>query len=91
MNKMRAFFLLACVTLLSDGARAYTQDNIEAPISFPESVDAHDALGSAYMNAGNYESAIRSFTRSLELYPINSGAFDMLNMALAQQESTSNP
>jgi glyoxylase-like metal-dependent hydrolase (beta-lactamase superfamily II) len=34
MNKMQAFFLLACVTLLSDGARAYTQDDIEAPISF---------------------------------------------------------
>ncbi len=52
---------------------------------FPESVDAHDDLGSAYMNVGNYEPAIRSFKQSLRLYPINSGAFDMLSMAQSQR------
>jgi glyoxylase-like metal-dependent hydrolase (beta-lactamase superfamily II) len=47
---------------------------------FPRSVDAHDWLGVAHMEAGHKEPAIRSFERSLELFPLNSGAYDLLRM-----------
>lgn len=39
----------------------------------PESFNAYDSLGEAYMNAGNKELAIKNYKKSLELNPHNDG------------------
>ena len=38
---------------------------------FPESFNAYDSLGEAYMKAGNNELAISNYLRSLKLNPEN--------------------
>lgn len=49
--------------------------NVEA---YPESANAYDSLGEAYMEAGETELAIDNYERSLELDPHNSNAVSML-------------
>lgn len=44
----------------------------------PESANAHDSLGEAYMKAGNKELAIQHYEKSLELNPRNRNAKQML-------------
>jgi len=44
----------------------------------PESANAHDSLGEAYMLKGDREAAIESYTKSLELNPENSNAVEKL-------------
>ena len=45
---------------------------------FPHSVAAHEWLGDAYILAGQYPLAIKTFTKTLELYPLDSYAKDMI-------------
>jgi len=45
---------------------------------FPESMDAIDWLGIAYMDAGQKKEALKCFNQSLELNPLNSWAKDMI-------------
>jgi len=45
---------------------------------YPESANAYDSLGEAYMNAGQNELAIENYRRSLELNPENENAARML-------------
>jgi cytochrome c-type biogenesis protein CcmH/NrfG len=49
--------------------------NVEA---FPNSANAYDSLGEAYMVKGDKELAIRNYQRSLELNPQNKNAIEML-------------
>ena len=49
--------------------------NVEA---FPQSGNAYDSLGEAYMKAGQKELAIKSYAKSLELNPGNRNAVDQL-------------
>ncbi len=49
--------------------------NVEA---YPKSSFTHTALGTAYMEAGEYESAVKSYARALELNPKNTQALEML-------------
>jgi tetratricopeptide (TPR) repeat protein len=46
---------------------------------FPDSWEAHDALGDTYMVKGDTTSAIQSFRKSLQLNPQNARAKEMLN------------
>jgi CubicO group peptidase (beta-lactamase class C family) len=46
--------------------------------AFPNSANAHDSLGEAYLRSGNQEEAARSYRRSLELDPNNGNARDVL-------------
>jgi tetratricopeptide (TPR) repeat protein len=45
---------------------------------FPQSANAYDSLGEAYMTAGNKELAIQNYKKSLELNPANDNAKKML-------------
>ena len=45
---------------------------------FPESANAHDSLGEAYLNRGQTELAIQSYEKSLELNPDNANAASVL-------------
>ncbi len=45
---------------------------------FPESSNAYDSLGEAYINRGDIESAIRCYKKSLELNPENTNAAEQL-------------
>ncbi len=45
---------------------------------FPQSPNACDSLGEAYMNAGNREMAVKHYRKSLELDPKNTNAADTL-------------
>jgi Flp pilus assembly protein TadD len=45
---------------------------------FPDSWNAHDSLGEAYMKAGRAKDAVRSYERSLRLNPANENARKML-------------
>lgn len=49
--------------------------NVEA---HPKSAFAHAVLGSAYMEAGEYESAVKSYARVLELNPKSTQAIEAL-------------
>lgn len=49
--------------------------NIEA---FPNSANAYDSMGEAYMIEGNKEMAIENYKKSLELNPSNTNAVEML-------------
>ena len=44
----------------------------------PNSANAYDSLGEAYMKSGDGEAAIRSYRRALELNPRSRNAADML-------------
>lgn len=44
----------------------------------PNSFNAYDSLGEAYMNAGNKQMAIRNYKKSIELNPHNDGGKQML-------------
>lgn len=46
--------------------------------AFPESYNAWDSLGEAYMKVGNHEEAVRHYEKSLELNPNNTNALKML-------------
>jgi tetratricopeptide (TPR) repeat protein len=45
---------------------------------YPQSSNAYDSLGEAYMTNGDAEAAIQSYRKSLELNPDNSNAVKML-------------
>jgi len=45
---------------------------------YPESANAYDSLGEAYMKAGERELAIKNYEKSLELDPRNENAKKML-------------
>jgi predicted alpha/beta superfamily hydrolase len=45
---------------------------------YPDSWNAHDSLGEAYLRAGRTEDAVRSYERSLRLNPDNANAKKML-------------
>jgi imidazolonepropionase-like amidohydrolase len=49
--------------------------NVEA---YPQSADAYDSLGEAYMRSGDKPRAVASYTRSLELNPASENARKML-------------
>jgi cytochrome c-type biogenesis protein CcmH/NrfG len=59
---------------MADAIRIF-QLNVE---DHPDSWNAFDSLGEAYMNDGQKELAIRSYERSVELNPNNSGGEAML-------------
>ena len=54
---------------------------------FPESANAYDSLGEAYLNGGQTEKAIRSYKKSLELNPDNQNAAAQLKR-LTEENST---
>jgi len=43
-------------------------------LEYPESANAYDSLGEAFMKAGEKELAIRNYEKSLELNPKNENA-----------------
>ena len=45
---------------------------------FPESFNVHDSLGEAYMKASDFDKAIASYSKSVELNPKNTNAVEML-------------
>jgi len=47
-------------------------------LEYPESYNAYDSLGEAYMRAGEKDFAIRNYEKSLELNPKNENAKKML-------------
>ena len=51
---------------------------------YPKSWNAWDSLGEAYMKAGNTDSAIRDYQKSLQLNPRNAGA----RQAIAKMQAT---
>ncbi|PHO01268.1 serine hydrolase, partial [Rhodobacteraceae bacterium 4F10] len=46
--------------------------------SFPESYDAYDSLGEAYMKDGQIKKDIKNYQKSLELNPDNTNAVEKL-------------
>lgn len=70
------------------GYRLLSRDKIDVAVAvfelnaemFPQSLDTNDCLGEAYMTAGDKERAVKVFRRSLEMYPLNSYAFDMIHL-----------
>jgi CubicO group peptidase (beta-lactamase class C family) len=70
----------------SAGYQLVAQKNIENAIGLfqlnvqlhPESWNAYDSLGEAYMNHGDRELAIQNYQKSLDLNPKNTGAERML-------------
>jgi tetratricopeptide (TPR) repeat protein len=68
------------------GYRLLSQNRIDQAVSvfelnarrYPDSWNAHDSLGEAYMKAGLTKQAIRSYERSLRLNPGNDNAKKML-------------
>jgi CubicO group peptidase (beta-lactamase class C family) len=73
MNSLGYYFLNTRKVV--EVAVAVFQLNIEA---FPNSANAYDSLGEAYMVKGDKELAIRNYQRSLELNPQNTNAVEML-------------
>ncbi len=55
--------------------------NVEA---YPQSANAYDSLGEAYMTSGDKEFAIRNYQRAVELDPQNINAVEMLKKLRAQ-------
>ena len=51
---------------------------------YPDSWNAHDSLGEAYLAVGQAEQAIRSYRRSLELNPANASARNVLKQLKAE-------
>jgi tetratricopeptide (TPR) repeat protein len=45
---------------------------------YPESANAYDSLGEAYMKNGDTEKAIKNYEKSIELNPENNNARDKL-------------
>jgi tetratricopeptide (TPR) repeat protein len=64
-----------------DDAIAIFRLNIE---EYPDAWNPYDSLGEAYMRAGDLESAIGFYERSLELNPDNTGGKAMLERIRAQ-------
>ncbi|MHC4993305.1 MAG: serine hydrolase, partial [Planctomycetota bacterium] len=71
----------------TDDALALFELNVEM---FPTSWNPHDSLGEAYMNRGEIELAIKSYERSLELNPGNTGGAAMLER-LREKQRPSDP
>jgi tetratricopeptide (TPR) repeat protein len=51
---------------------------------YPNSPNAYDSLGEAYMINGNKELSIKNYQRSLELNPNNTNALEMLRKLRGQ-------
>jgi predicted negative regulator of RcsB-dependent stress response len=47
-------------------------------IAYPNSFNAFDSLGEAYMNKGDKVSAIKNYEKSLQIDPANGNAIEML-------------
>jgi len=45
---------------------------------YPNSANAYDSLGEAYLTAGDKELAIRNYEKSVELNPKNDGGIETL-------------
>lgn len=73
MNSLGYYFLNARKDL--DAAVAVFRLNVEA---FPNSANAYDSLGEAYMVKGDKELAIKNYQRSLDLNSQNTNAVEML-------------
>ena len=73
MNTLGYYFLNTRKAI--DAAVAVFRLNVEA---FPNSANAYDSLGEAYMVKGDKELAIRNYQRSLELNPRNTNAIELL-------------
>ena len=73
MNNLGYYFLRTRKS--ADAAVAVFRLNVEA---FPNSANAYDSLGEAYMVKGVKELAIKNYERSLELNPQNTNAVEML-------------
>ena len=73
MNNLGYYFLNTRKTI--DAAVSVFALNVEA---FPNSANAHDSLGEAYMAKGEKQLAIKNYRRSLELNPRNTNAVEML-------------
>ena len=52
---------------------------------YPQSANAFDSLGEAYMKSGDKKNAIKNYTRSLELNPDNTNALRMLEQLREEQ------
>ena len=61
----------------TDAAITLFKLNIE---SYPNSANAYDSMGEAYMTKGNKEEAIKNYEKSLELNPQNTNAQDKLKL-----------
>lgn len=46
--------------------------------AFPESANAHDSLGEAYLRAGRHDRAFQCYWRALELDPGNANTLEMM-------------
>ena len=55
--------------------------NVEA---YPNSANAYDSLGEAYMRAGDTQNAIANYQKSLDLDPKNANAAEMLKKLRGQ-------
>jgi hypothetical protein len=59
-----------------------TEDAVEvfkhAVLEYPESANAYDSLGEAFMKSGDKKNAIKNYQKSLELNPENNNAREML-------------
>ena len=73
MNSLGYYFLNTRKAV--DTAVAVFRLTVEA---FPNSANAYDSLGEAYMVKGDKELAIKNYQRSLELNPQNTNAVEML-------------
>ena len=67
-NQLRAKHLDNAIELFTQNVKQH-----------PDSYNAYDSLGEAYMNAGNKALAISNYKKSLELNPHNKNGQDMLN------------
>lgn len=52
--------------------------------TYPQSANAYDSLGEAYMTNGDKEFAVRNYQRAVELNPQNSNAIEMLKKLRTQ-------
>lgn len=72
------YLLLNDMGKIDDAIEIFTL-NVEA---YPQSSNAYDSLGEAYMKNGDKELAIKNYRRSLELNPQNTNATEMLKKLL---------
>jgi tetratricopeptide (TPR) repeat protein len=79
--------MLVTERLLNNLGYAFLEMNLTEPAievldlnvkKFPQSANAYDSLGEAYMKAGDKDRAIKNYEKSLELNPKNSDAVEKI-------------
>ncbi len=55
--------------------------------AFPESYDAYDSLGEAYMKHGDFSKAVENYQKSLSLNPNNTNAKEKLKILIENQKT----